>query len=530
MRARSIRTFVLVLILVGSMMPWAGAQSAPAAPQTLHAAALLGDAAAVRELAAAGADVDARDAYGSTALIIAATFGRPTVAAALVDAGADLDLQNGDGSTALHAAAFLGRTAIVRLLLDHGANRYLRNGGGSTPLMSVLAPFDEVKQTYDDIARGFAPLGLQLDYDAIRAARPVVASMLRPGPDALRTVDFTPGTGTAWSVSTPAEEGLDPDRVAELYLNAGALEHLYSVLVVKNGRLVAEKYFNGSGADDFALLQSVTKSFTSALVGLALQDGCLGGIDDTMLSYFPDEAPRVTDPRKRNVTIREMLQMRAGFPWEETNDALWNALYANDYVPLVADVPLTADPGTTFQYSNLTSSWLGIVVARACGTDLLSFARQRLFGPLGITLGDWYREASGYYVGHAMMRLTARDAARFGLLYLRGGTLDGRRILSAAWVRDSLRTYSEQAWPDIGFFRDIGYGYQWWSAQVGAHAVHFAWGHGGQLIVLVPDRDMVVVTTADPFFPGPRQDADSWQQEVGHLALVSEFIRSLPTD
>ncbi|MEJ2289136.1 MAG: serine hydrolase [Deinococcales bacterium] len=527
MKIASTVLLTLLALIAGAAASWTRAQTEQA---TLHAAALMGDVATVRELLAAGADPNAQDAYGSTPLIIAATFDHPAVAQVLIEAGADLDLQNSDGSTALHAAAFLGRTEIVRMLLEHGANRYLRNNAGSTPLASVTAPFDDMVPTYDAIAKGFSPLGLQLDYAAIRAARPQVAALLRPGRDALRDVEYAPAAGSTWPVSTPVAEGLDPDRVAELYLNASALPHLYSVLVVTNGRLVAERYFNGSSAGHKALLQSASKSFTSALVGLALQEGCLSSIDQPMLSYFPDQASRVTDLRKQRITIRQMLQMRAGYPWEETSDALWNALYTGDYLPLVADVPLTADPGTTFQYSNLTSTWLAIIVARACGTDLKPFAQAHLFGPLGIEIGDWYQEASGYYIGHAMMHFTARDAARFGLLYLRGGAVDGQQIVPAAWARDSLRTYSEHAWPDIGFFHDVGYGYQWWSATVGAHPVHFAWGHGGQLIVLVPDQDMIVVTTADPFFPGPRQDAESWRQEVAHLSLVSEFIRALPKD
>lgn len=196
----------------------------------------------------------------------------------------------------------------------------------------------------------------------------------------------------------------------------------------------------------------------------------------------------------------------------------------------MADVPLSADPGTTFQYSNLTSTWLAILVARACGTDLRTFAQEQLFGPLDIAVGDWYRDTAGYYVGHAMMDMTARDIARFGLLYLEGGALDGRQIVPEAWVHDSLTTYSEDAWADLGFFRHVGYGYQWWSADVGAHHVNFAWGHGGQLIVLVPDLDMVVAFKADPFFLGPRQDQVSWRSEIANLTLVSEFLRSLPAE
>ena len=504
------------------------------APSTLHGAALVGDLGAVRERIAAGADVNARDAYGSTPLVIAATFGHAGAVEALVDAGASLDLTNAEGSTALHAAAFLGREEVVRLLLDAGANRYLRNDAGHTARSSVLAPFEEVEPVYDAFLEGLGPLGLTLDYDQLRRARPRIAAMLAPGAEALASVDYVPRTGGAWTVSSPAAEGLDPGLVAEAYLNLEALDHPYALLVVKNGRLVAERYLNGGAVDRTTLLQSVGKSFTSALVGLALREGCLTSLDQPMLSFFPEIEPNVADDRKRAITVREMLQMRAGYPWEETNQALWQGLVSGNYQPLIVQVPLTANPGTAFQYSNLTSDWLAMIAARACRTDLRSFAQEHLFDPLGISVGEWYREASGYYVGHGMMYLTARDAARFGLLYLQDGALDGRQILPATWVRDSLRTYSQNAWSELGFFHHVGYGYQWWSADVsseaGTHHVNFAWGHGGQLIVLVPDLDMVVVLTSDPFFPGPRQDAASWRSEIANLTLVGELIRSLPSE
>lgn len=526
----SILTPIVALVALQGFA-WTRAQP-PAMP--IHTAAVLGDLQTVQQHVAAGTDLDARDAYGSTPLIIAATFGHPGVVRALIDGGADLDVTNAEGSTALHAAAFLGRKNVVRLLLDAGANRYLRNDAGQTARSSLLGPFEEARPIYDAFLAGLGPLGLTLDYERLRVVRPQIVAMLAPCAETLASVDFAPLTGGAWPVSTPAAEGLDPDLVAEAYLNAGALEHPYALLVVKNGRLVAELYINGGAVDRPTLLQSVGKSFTSALVGLALRQGCFTNLDQPMLSFFPELEPSVTDERKRAITVRQMLQMRAGYPWEEANPALWRGLTSGDYLPLVTAVPLSADPGSTFQYSNLTSDWLAMIVARACGIDLRTFAQEHLFGPLDIAVGDWYREASGYYVGHGMLYLTARDAARFGLLYLQGGQVDGRQILPATWVRDSLRIYSPNAWDDLGFFHHVAYGYQWWSADVsseaGTHHVDFAWGHGGQLIVLVPDLDMIVVLTSDPFFPGQRQDQDSWRSEIANLTLVSEFIRSLPAE
>lgn len=516
--------------VVASLLGLSGAvaQAPPGVGVGLHEAAWTGDVEAVRAWIEHGADLDARDPFGSTPLMIAATFGRPDVAEALLAAGADPDLRNADGGTALHAAAVLCYEDVVRVLLENGADKYLRDHFGNTPHSSLIAPFEAVRPFYDALAAGLGPLGLELDYDRIRAARPRVAEMLRPSERELAEVTYAPAPGGAWPVSQPSGEGLAPSSVAELYLNAGGVETLRSLLVVENGALVAEAYFGEGGIDSEELLQSVTKSFVSALVGLAVEDGCLESVDRPMMDFFPEYADRIQDPRKNDVTVRQLLQMRGGFPWEETEAWLWDAVLTGEHVRRIVDFPIVTDPGTAFHYSNMSSHWLGVIVARACGTDLRTFAEGHLFGPLGIEAGFWRQDADGYYIGMADLNLTARDAATFGLTYLNGGEHDGVQVVPASWVRDSLQRYTEGSWDDLVFFRDVGYGYQWWSATAGEHRVNFAWGHGGQLIVLVPGLDLVVVTTAEPFWT--QHDEEAWNEEIQVLGLVSEFVQSLPSE
>lgn len=504
------------------------AQAPPEIGVSLHEAAWAGDVEAVRARIAHGADLDARDPFGSTPLMIAATFGRPGVADALLVAGADPDLRNADGGTALHAAAFLCHEDVVRVLLEHGADKYLRDRFGSTPYSALIRPFDEARPFYDAMAAGLGPLGLELDYERIRADRPRVAEMLRPSEWELAEVAYAPQPGGDWPVSQPSGVGLAPSAVAELFLNADRVETLRSLLVVEKGALVAEGYFGEGGIDSEDLLQSVTKSIVSALVGLAVEDGCLDSIDRPIMAYFPEYADRIEDARKNEVTVRQLLQMRGGFPWEETEAWLWEALLTGDDVRLIVEFPLVTDPGTAFHYSNLSSHWLGVIVARACGTDLRAFAEARLFEPLGIEAGFWRQDADGYYIGMGDLNLRARDAATFGLAYLNGGRHDGVQVIPADWVRDSLQRHTDGSWDDLVFFRDVGYGYQWWSATAGAHRVDFAWGHGGQLIVLVPGLDLVVVTTAEPFWT--QHDEEAWSKEIQVLGLVSEFVQGLPSD
>ncbi len=351
-----------------------------------------------------------------------------------------------------------------------------------------------------------------------------------PSIEDLEAIGYAPVHRNDWEVSTPKAEGLDPMLVAKAYYNASKLETIYSLLIIRNGRLIAEKYFNQGAIDELGRRASVTKSYTSALVGIALDKGYLSSVDQKMLDFFPDVAGQITDPRKKRITLRDMLQMRAGYPWEETDPALWEALWTGKYLSDIVNIPLTADPGTAFQYSNLTAHWLGIIAARATGRDLKTFGEEYLFSPLAVKVGDgWNRDLDGYYIGGGDILFTARDMAKFGLLYLNGGEYKGKRIIPAHWVRDSLKTYTvnEFAVKKVGRFKDIGYGYMWWSAKAGNHRVNFAWGHGGQLIVLEDKLDMVVVTTADPFY-GKETHFNSWKYEKAILEMVSNFIYSLP--
>ena len=354
----------------------------------------------------------------------------------------------------------------------------------------------------------------------------------------LEFVDYAPLPGDDWQISTPAEQDLDPMLVAELYSNAAELETLYGLLVIKNGYLVAEEYFNGGSIERKGHVQSVTKSYTSALVGIALDQGCLSNLDQKMMDFFPEFAGQISDPRKQQITIRDMLQMRSGYPWEETDPTLWEALLSGDYLPLIVHFPLVSDPGTDFNYSGITSHLLGVIVARSCDTDLKSFGEAYLFSAIDTEVGDdWIQDRDGYYIGLAGIQSSARDMAKFGWLYLNNGEFEGKQVVSANWAVESLQRYTEglniSGWfPGItsrfGYFRDLGYGYQWWSARAGDRQFNYAAGHGGQFIILLDDLDMIIVTTADPFWQ--QHDDESWKHESAIIELVGKFINSLPTE
>ncbi|MCO5207842.1 MAG: beta-lactamase family protein [Anaerolineae bacterium] len=349
-----------------------------------------------------------------------------------------------------------------------------------------------------------------------------------PSAEELAAVDYTPRADSEWPISTPAEQGLDPELVAELYANAGEMENIYSLLVFKNGHLVAEDYFNGGSPTQQVNIHSVTKSINSALVGLALEEGCLTSLDQKMMDFFPEFESRIRDPRKRDITIREMLQMRAGYPWEEATAEGTELLFSGFHTADLINVPLARDPGSGGAYSNLTAHLLGLIVARACDTDLKTFADEHLFGPLGIEEGFWQVDWDGDYLGYSDIELSAYDLAKFGLVYMNNGQHNGKQIVPAEWVHDSLQTYSEGVWTvRVGRnWDDNAYGYQWWSIRAGDHRYNLAWGHGGQQIVLLDDMDMMMVVTVDPLH---LQHGDGpWKLEKASLNLVADFVASLP--
>lgn len=357
---------------------------------------------------------------------------------------------------------------------------------------------------------------------------PVFAS--GPSEAELDAVDYAPFEHDDWETSTPEAEGLDPRAVARLFYRAAELDTIYGLLVVRNGRLVAEDYWHGSGSWHDSDVQSVTKSVVGALVGIAIEQGSIESVDQPMLDFFPEFEDRIQDRRKRAITIRHLLQMRAGYPWEESNDELYHKLFYEGMRPVdLVNIPLIRDPGIDHDYSNLSSHLLGIIITRATGMDLLEFAREHLFSPINAEVVDWQWQWEDYRDAMGGLLLTGRDMARFGQLYLDDGDCDGRQVIPAEWVTASLETYSENAWDHRigGNVKDMGYGYQWWSLRSGPHRYNMAWGHGGQVIMVVPDMEMVIVVKADPFND---QSSYSWAAERANINLAVDFIARLPVE
>lgn len=326
-----------------------------------------------------------------------------------------------------------------------------------------------------------------------------------------------------WSVSSLHAQNMDSTVINSLYLDAEILKNLYSLLIVKNGYLIAEKYFNGMTVNDAARTASVTKSIVSALAGIALRENFITGPDQKLKDFFPETDWESTDPRKSEITVEQILQMRSGYPWEEVYGYLETLTGSSNWIPFLTQFPLLNDPGTKFGYSNFTAHIMGIIIARSTKQSLLSFAEEYLFDEMGISIPYWPKDGNGYYYGSGDIEMTPRSLAKFGQLYLNGGVWNDVQFIPHEWVNSTFKVYSSSTYGReiLTNIRTLKYGYLWWSGTSGSHQIWFAWGHGGQMITIIPDLSMVVVATAAP---QPGFDNAAWQKEKAVMELVGKFI------
>jgi CubicO group peptidase (beta-lactamase class C family) len=286
-----------------------------------------------------------------------------------------------------------------------------------------------------------------------------------------------------------AEPGSVPLDFSRALAVAGTMSRLHSVLVSHRGELVLERYFNGRGREDLANVKSVSKSIVSALVGIAIARGHIPSVDQPIGEYFADRLPPA-DAARGKITIEHLLTMQAGL--ETTSNRNYGAwVLSDDWLAFALRQPRLASPGELMEYSTGNTHLLSAILTQATGLDTLSFARKALAEPLGFELAPWPKDPHGIYFGGNDMELTPRQMLAFGELYLNGGVAGGKQVVPAEWVRASLQRRALS-------LREEGryYGYGWWIREMAGYETPYAWGFGGQLIVLVPWLELVVVTTS----------------------------------
>jgi CubicO group peptidase (beta-lactamase class C family) len=315
------------------------------------------------------------------------------------------------------------------------------------------------------------------------------------------------------------DQRIDPVALESAYAGARAIPGSFSLLVQRNGILVAEEYFHGFAPDSLHDVRSVTKSVISALVGIAIEEGFIPSVDEPIGTYL---TPVVDSIREAvaGIPIRSFLMMSSGLDWHELDRGSsysdWWA--SDDMVQHVVDLPIVHEPGARFIYNTGASHLLSVVLTEAAGISTLEFARAYLFDPMGFSDAAWLQENRGYYTGGMGLRITARDMVKIGQMFLDGGVYQGTRIIPSSWVSESTASHLGTG-NAVPFGQE--YGYLWWVGQGGGRDFFFANGYGGQFILVDPDLALVVV--AQSSWRGKDWD-EAGEQWYEVLSLIVEGI------
>ncbi|HYW05765.1 MAG TPA: serine hydrolase [Longimicrobium sp.] len=295
--------------------------------------------------------------------------------------------------------------------------------------------------------------------------------------------------------------------LAEAERRAALLPRLTGMLVARDGHIISEHYWRGAGADRVTNVKSASKSVLSALLGIAIAEGKVRGVDQPVSEILPEYFGAGTDPRKRAITVGQLVSMTSGL--QSTSFGGYGAwVSSRDWVGNALGRPLEAAPGERMIYSTGSTHILSAVLTRATGVSTRDYAARVLGEPLGIRIRPWQRDPRGIYFGGNDMYLTPRAMLRFGELYRNGGVRGGRRVVPREWIEASLVPRGNS---DYSGFE---YGYGWWLRRSGPYPVFFAWGYGGQFIFVVPELRLTAVFTSVADLP----------REGGHLPAVHALM------
>lgn len=307
----------------------------------------------------------------------------------------------------------------------------------------------------------------------------------------------------------PDPPASDTPAFTAAYQAAQRLPRLHSLLISHAGELVFEEYYNGRNAAQPSNMKSASKSIISGLVGIAIQRGLIDSVDVRIAEFFPEFISATRNADKLHITIEDLLTMRSGL--ETTSNRNYGRWVLSDnWVKFALDQPLIATPGTRMLYSTGSTHLLSAILERASGKTTKEFAQEVLASELGFSLAYWSQDPQGVYFGGNDMEMSPRQMLRFGELYLRDGVYQGKQVIPAAWITQSFIPHAASPRGQGRF-----YGYGWWLRDLAGMQVPVAWGYGGQLIFVVKEFDLVVVTTSDSNPDAARR---------GHLSSLYDLV------
>lgn len=333
--------------------------------------------------------------------------------------------------------------------------------------------------------------------------------LLVPAMLLLTAADLPKSGDIDWEPCTPEEQGMDSRELARML--SRAKEHgldLHSLIMIRNGRVILECYVHPYDKNSLHNVKSVSKSIMSAMVGVALREGIIKNLDETVYDYFPQYFTEGMDARKRTITLRHLLTMTSGLDLDENGPIMGMIFGTGDWIEATLARPMLTFPGTRYKYCTGLTHIMSGVLTEASGRGLLDLCKEYLFGPLDITDVQWRQGPKGYYFGGAELFMTPRDLARFGTLYLNRGRWNGKQVVPAEWVEESTSGHVEIP----GSNQQYGY---WW--YVGEEGFVDAMGWGGQGITYHRETNIVMVVTSATHNTG-----DILFRDFDHTTIIDE--------
>lgn len=327
---------------------------------------------------------------------------------------------------------------------------------------------------------------------------------------------------TDWETATPESVGLPSATINQFLQDSERLASVRSVLLVRDGKLIGERYYNGGSSSTLYPIMSITKSVTSLLIGQAIDAGRISGISAPLSQLLPEALARTPGSSSAKLTLEQVLRMTTGNVWNEDDINSWDRWNAAADKTRFA-LELQNAGGAAYRYDTATSHLTSPILQQAHGgINVADIATRDLFGPLGITTFAWERDGVGVPFGSFGLKLRSRDLAKIGLMVLDGGMWKGKPVVPAAWIAES--TPPRFILGPQGSMKNLGYGYLWWSGILGNKKISFGWGHGGQFVIMVPSHRLVIACNS--FANVDR--VTSPVQESDLREIIAEFLASLP--
>lgn len=324
-----------------------------------------------------------------------------------------------------------------------------------------------------------------------------------------------------WPLGLPDSQGIANSAMDKI-LDAGeSLGVMRSLLVVRNGTLIAERYYGGAAVSDLLAVNSVTKSVASILVGLALGQGKITSLSNPVSMLLPEEAAKLQTSPANSVTLDQILTGTSGLVYDYRTQI---RLLANAPDPVRFAQGLPCEPHTpaAWAYNDAAVSLISPILERAVGMPVDEFANRHLFSRLGIEHFDWTRDKVGRCMSYMGLKLRTRDLAKIAWSMANGGQWGGVQVIPVGWVDNSTRPRVSASW-QVAPISDTGYGYLWFTGNLNGRQVAWAWGYGAQFAMIVPSLHLAIVTSATDPRPQnlPRQNASVMNLVARVIELAS---------